>query len=506
MFRILTTFLLVFILNAAIAQDFAVQFNGSNTTIAPDSSKVEIVNGSAIVFSLWVNTDWTTNNFYVFDWSDSLDYKQSNDNMRFNLRGIRTGVARFGFYFNSASPTKVEANLSAYNNAWTNIVCTLTPKSIGSVTSTYLQSIYVNGVLLDSTTATVAAINTGNNSIHINKGSHFRIGSRYGEDTLTFYSGAIDNFQVSKNTLNNNDLKTLACDKNTILPQSILFYAFDEGNGSTSIDSSASKAAGGIKKGSWVLGATNPNNLTPISSFTDTSDSPSLAAKFTNTSQNASSYKWTFGDGDSSSSVNVYNSFPYPDTFRVCLESQNECGKIGNKFCKEVIIICPEPDIKLKSSVVDKKAIFNVDTASNYYLYAWDFGDKSWSRSGADLSEVFYEFPKNGTYTVCAAVRSTCGRDTFCREVVVGPTGFGYSANLGEVSVYPNPFSTNFTIDNSTGKVINYEVVNAMGETVLFNSEANKTKLIDTESWKSGVYFLRVTFDENSVVHSVIKR
>lgn len=506
MLRILTTILVLMLFNSANAQNFALQFNGSNSVVVPDSSKVEIVNGSGIVFSLWVKADWSTDNFYVFDWADSLNYKQGNDNMRFNLQGIKTGVARFGFYFNSASPTTVEANLSSNNNEWTNIVCALTPKSIGSVTSTYLQSIYINGVLHDSTTTVVAAINTGNNSIHINKGSHFRIGSRYGEDTLTFYKGALDNFQVSTFGLTHAQLKTLICDKNALMSQAVLFYGFNDGSGNNASDSSISKADGLVKNGLWVSGATNSNNLIPVLSFIDVTKSPSLEAKFTNTSMHASTYKWTFGDGDSSTNTNEYHSYPRPDTFKVCLEGQNDCGRIGNKICKDVIIICPEPNIKLKSTVVGNKAIFRVDTASNYYLYAWDFGDKSWARSGAGLSEIFYEFPTNGTYTICAAVRSTCGRDTSCRSILIGPTGFVSPVKAEGFSVYPNPFADNFNINNLTGKEFDFEVVNSLGSAIVENSTVTNTVLISSESWTPGVYFLRIFSGGNSTVHRLVKQ
>jgi len=52
---------------------------------------------------------------------------------------------------------------------------------------------------------------------------------------------------------------------------------------------------------------------------------------FTNASQFASSYKWLFGDGDSSSSANPVHTYPTKGTFNVTLKAINKCKTVSFK-------------------------------------------------------------------------------------------------------------------------------------------------------------------------------
>ncbi|NJN35202.1 MAG: PKD domain-containing protein [Saprospiraceae bacterium] len=65
-------------------------------------------------------------------------------------------------------------------------------------------------------------------------------------------------------------------------------------------------------------------NDKPLASFTNTKDG--LKVQFTNTSTAATTYKWLFGNGDSSRAVNPLYTYKTAGTYIVRLEATNTCG------------------------------------------------------------------------------------------------------------------------------------------------------------------------------------
>lgn len=61
----------------------------------------------------------------------------------------------------------------------------------------------------------------------------------------------------------------------------------------------------------------------PVSSFTSSNDG--LTVTFTNTSQNADSYSWDFGDGNTSTESNPVHTYQNPGQYAVKLSSTNNC-------------------------------------------------------------------------------------------------------------------------------------------------------------------------------------
>ncbi len=497
--------LLMVATNLIYAQDFALNFNGVNSNVIPDSSKLEIVNSSGVAFNMWLKADWSAKNAYIFDWADSLDYRAGNDNMRFNLRSIKTGVLRFGFYFNQAIPNTVQANVSNFNNEWLLVTCVLNPKNVGAVAAEYLQAIYINGELVDSNTVRISAINTGNNSIHISKGSHFRIGCRHQLDTSSFYLGQMDNFQVHSNITLSSLVKTFKCVKNSRSSNSILFYTMNEGVGATTADSSVSNADGRVEGATWTPSFINPLNKVPILSFTDTTKSPSLGAKFTNTSQFGSTYKWTFSDGDSSTNTSVYHAFPYPDTFRVCLDGQNSCGISGAQVCKDVVIVCPYTDAKYTYASTSGNTYSFEALTGEKYEYSWDFGDKSYAISGDNENNQVYTFSDTGTYEVCLAVRSPCGRDTSCKTIEIAPLNRSEYAAIQGFEMYPNPCTGSVCFKTTSAENTRLKIYDAAGALLLSQSIQSEYRS-NLSFLPSGVYTVCISDKNNDYYQKLIKQ
>jgi PKD repeat protein len=61
----------------------------------------------------------------------------------------------------------------------------------------------------------------------------------------------------------------------------------------------------------------------PVAAFTSNNDG--LTVTFTNTSQNADSYSWDFGDGNTSTESNPVHTYQNPGQYAVKLSSSNNC-------------------------------------------------------------------------------------------------------------------------------------------------------------------------------------
>lgn len=82
---------------------------------------------------------------------------------------------------------------------------------------------------------------------------------------------------------------------------------------------------------SYVLDA---NPLVPTANFIMQANG--LSASFFNTSLNANSYAWDFGDGNTANTFNATHNYAQPGTYNVCLTSFGDCEEITN--CQELLI------------------------------------------------------------------------------------------------------------------------------------------------------------------------
>ena len=108
-----------------------------------------------------------------------------------------------------------------------------------------------------------------------------------------------------------------------------------------------------------------------IPSFSDSSDF--FTVWFTNTSQNADSYSWDFGDGTTSTDVSPIHVFPYStsdvDLFTVTLTAYNDCGDnevINYEIRAGQLVSVSEIELTTKISVYPNPSngVFTVDMKS----------------------------------------------------------------------------------------------------------------------------------------------
>jgi uncharacterized protein (TIGR02145 family) len=137
----------------------------------------------------------------------------------------------------------------------------------------------------------------------------------------------------------------------------------------------------------------------PIASFTLSKTSAALneVVTFTNTSQNATTYEWDFGDGNNSTVKNPTHSYSTIGVFTITLSATGEGG--NNSASKTITIIIPAPVAGFtidKTTAEGGELITFTNTSQNATSYAWDFGDGSTSTS----QNVTHSYSDAGTYAV----------------------------------------------------------------------------------------------------------
>jgi PKD repeat protein len=129
------------------------------------------------------------------------------------------------------------------------------------------------------------------------------------------------------------------------------------------------------------------------------------AVAFTNTSFNATRYKWSFGDGRTSTQKDPVHFYSTAGTYRVRLRAYNSEGDYNDVYQDVVVsLIVQKADFTYEQGGI--VAYFtDTSTAVGSEVSEWDFGD------GTASSERHpsHTFPGNGTYNV------TLRRGTFTK-------------------------------------------------------------------------------------------
>jgi len=179
-----------------------------------------------------------------------------------------------------------------------------------------------------------------------------------------------------------------------------------------------------------------------------------------NTNYNVTSINWDFGDGQTSTTYNPYNSYSSPGTYNVCVTvTYNVNGTSCTKqFCQTTTCAALPCDQFLANTNVfatfdgvscSASPSFSLGTIQDV---TWDFGDGQ-SQSGDPYGFYPHTYSNNGTYNVCATftylvsqTQQTCTK-TVCDTITVGSsTGCDISANF----TFTNENNTVTFSDNST--------------------------------------------------------
>jgi hypothetical protein len=223
----------------------------------------------------------------------------------------------------------------------------------------------------------------------------------------------------------------------------------------------------------------------PDFSVSDVCESDS--AVFINKSKGAVSYKWKFGDGNSSNKENPKHLFKIitTSTFNVTLVA------IENDECKDSIVkpvtVNKSPNSSFTYSrhgqVVDLKA-----TETGFTKYHWKFGTTdSVTVTTANHS---YTVKSSDQNKMCLTVIDILGcKSQTCRDVTVG---INLPLNPYEINIYPNPSKGKITVNVNQPGFHSIKVFNETGQLIMEKEiKGNQSENLNINSGK-GLYLIEV--------------
>ena len=179
----------------------------------------------------------------------------------------------------------------------------------------------------------------------------------------------------------------------------------------------------------------------PVANFiinSNTTGCDSLTVSFTNTSQNATSYLWNFGNGVTSVQTNPVHTYTSPGTYTVTLYAfRGNCQNI--KVMSQVFTVsspAPAFTVSQSSNCIPFTASFT-SQFQGAVSWLWDFGDGNTST----LENPVHNYTSSPTSGVTLTVTDTNG----CSGTITQPLNYfnaNFSASLTTGCV---PFTTQFT-------------------------------------------------------------
>lgn len=156
----------------------------------------------------------------------------------------------------------------------------------------------------------------------------------------------------------------------------------------------------------------------PIASFTISKTSAEVDETiiFRNTSKNAISYSWSFGDGNISSDENPTHAYSTVGNFLITLTAFREGN--DNSSSKSITICYPAP---VASFTVDKsiaktgETITFTNTSQNATSYSWDFGD---GNTSTEVNPV-HQYSSSGIKTAKLTAINDTGNTTTSKEIFI---------------------------------------------------------------------------------------
>ncbi|MBS1555831.1 MAG: PKD domain-containing protein [Bacteroidetes bacterium] len=234
-------------------------------------------------------------------------------------------------------------------------------------------------------------------------------------------------------------------------------YVWDFGDGSPTSNNPNISSHTYATYGVYVISLTVTNNvcveraaqtitilaIPPIVDFSF--DPPSgclpLKVNFTNRSRfaDATTYKWDFGDGNTSTETNPVHVYRKADKFTVTLSASNVTGQIVSQIKQRAIEVFPKPiasfDVKPRVVSIPGGILYTSNRSLDASAFLWDFGD------GSTSTEVRpeYRYTQEGLFTIRLIASNAFGcADTTALENVVR------TKKNGQVLI-PNAFSPNLS-------------------------------------------------------------
>jgi hypothetical protein len=141
--------------------------------------------------------------------------------------------------------------------------------------------------------------------------------------------------------------------------------------------------------------------------------------QFTNNSDNATSFKWSFGDGTSSTEVAPKKAYQSSAVFNVSLSATGAGGTTLSNVQVTVLPACSF-SVENENTLTTAVAVKFINASKGATSYQWTFGDAA--NSGSTAENPTFKYTAPGTYTVTLKSKSAVGETTFSKVVTITGT------------------------------------------------------------------------------------
>lgn len=239
-----------------------------------------------------------------------------------------------------------------------------------------------------------------------------------------------------------------------------------------------------------VLSCKDDDDVAPQAAATFTVDKQTAKVgdeiQFTNTSQNATAFKWSFGDGTTSKEISPKKSFESSGSFVVSLLSSGEGGATISSL---TITITPNAAFTVADAdnLVALTPIQFTNTSKGATSYLWSFGNEAGSTSTE--SNPKFTYLKSGSYKVTLKAISPQGETTYENQIVVKPA----SPDL-YFSDYDEELIEKLALDGTSNVTTFLETTGMSGPGLAYDDVHGKIYFTDFENTGDGKIW-RVNLD-----------
>lgn len=145
-----------------------------------------------------------------------------------------------------------------------------------------------------------------------------------------------------------------------------------------------------------------------------------LEYTFSNTSTNATSYEWDFGDGNRSTEASPVHVYGSAGEYTVTLTASSDVG-LSTTFSKTINILAPvTADFTFQADPDDYRTYSFTDASEGAVMQLWEFGD-GYQFTGMDPTHTYEE---DGEYTVTLTAYSETGNTDVATAKLLVAQGF----------------------------------------------------------------------------------
>ncbi len=217
----------------------------------------------------------------------------------------------------------------------------------------------------------------------------------------------------------------------------------------------------------------------------------------TDQSIKAKTWRWDFGDGNSSTEPSPEHYYQQDGNYPVTLiVRRGACTDTATTMVN--VCLFPKAEFYYEINGIE---IYFYNTSLRADSLAWDFMDGS----GSSLANPLHSFSVTGEYNVVLHVYNDCGQDSVTHMVYVGLEETDKNA---PVSIYPVPASNQvYILTEFSYSEIRVTLYDLSGNIMLSNhKEYNGVEMIilDLENIAGGIYFLKMMFDDHVYIRKII--